>query len=252
MTLSVETLVLRLKRPDTQFFRSARKAYDVCSTANMPVPSFFKPAGRLLYELSRYVPRVGRRFRTLLYTHPVFCCRCESVGKHLRLCAMPSVEGHTFLYIGDNVRFSGSLAIVSGKFRERPTLRIGNRVFLGHNVTITCDQEVVLEDDVLIAGNCKISDYDGHPASMEKRIARCDPDAEEIRPVRICKGAWIGFGVWIMKGVTIGEGSIVGAHSIVTHDVPPHCVVAGSPARVVKETEAPTSANIANEVSIAA
>jgi len=165
---------------------------------------------------------------------------------------MPSVEGHTFIYIGDNVRFSGSLTIVSGKFRERPTLRIGNRVFLGHNVTITCNQEVVLEDDVLIASNCKISDYDGHPASMEKRIARCDPDAEEIRPVRICKGAWIGFGVWIMKGVTIGEGSIVGAHSMVTHDVPPHCVVAGSPARVVKNTESPTSANIAHEVSIAA
>jgi len=38
-----------------------------------------------------------------------------------------------------------------------------------------------------------------------------------------------------MKGVTIGEGAIVGAHSAVTHDVPPHAVAAGVPARIVKE-----------------
>jgi len=156
------------------------------------------------------------------------------VGKHLQLQRLPVVSGHTILHIGDDVRFSGSFAVYSGRFGNRPTLRIGNRVFIGSNVTVTCNQEVVIEDDVLIASNCRISDYDGHPSSLEKRISKGAPDPEDIRPVRIRKGAWIGCGSHIFKGVTIGAGSIVGANSVVTHDVPAYCVVAGSPARVVK------------------
>ncbi|MGA8431152.1 MAG: acyltransferase [Candidatus Sulfotelmatobacter sp.] len=164
---------------------------------------------------------------------------------------MPEVNGHTSLYIGDNVRFSGSITIVSGRFRDHPTVRIGNRVFIGHNVHIACNQEVIVEDDVLIAGNCKISDYDGHPTNTEKRIAGCDPDAEDIRPVRISKGAWIGFGALILKGVTVGEGSVVGANSVVTHNVPPHCVVAGAPAKVVKQTKAQNYTSVAETIPVA-
>jgi galactoside O-acetyltransferase len=113
-------------------------------------------------------------------------------------------------------------------------LRIGDRTFIGHNVTIVCNREVTIDDDVLIAGDCRISDYDGHAASLEARIAKVLPTAEDIRPVHICKGAWIGSGAFILKGVTVGTGAIVGANSVVTHNVPPYSVVAGSPAEVVK------------------
>ena len=51
---------------------------------------------------------------------------------------------------------------------------------------------------------------------------------------------WIGnCGALILKGVTIGDRAIVAARSVVTKDVPPDCVVAGNPARVVKQL-APT------------
>lgn len=46
---------------------------------------------------------------------------------------------------------------------------------------------------------------------------------------------WLGFNVVVLKDVRIGEGAIVGARSVVTSDVPPWTVVAGCPARVVKE-----------------
>jgi maltose O-acetyltransferase len=46
---------------------------------------------------------------------------------------------------------------------------------------------------------------------------------------------WIGANAIILKGVTIGARSIVGAGAVVSRDVPPDCVVAGNPARVVKE-----------------
>lgn len=234
MSVSVEFFVLRLKRADTPFFKAARRVLDSFFTATVPVPQVLKPAGRLFYECRFYVPRVLKRFKSLIYTSPIFRCRCESAGKRLRLLHLPVIQGHTVIHVGDDVSFSGRLAIQSGRFNDRPTLRIGDRTSIGNNVSITCNQEVTIEDDVLIASDCKISDYDGHPSSLDMRIASGLPDPKDIRPVRICRGAWIGVGASILKGVTIGAGSIVGANSIVTHDVPPCCVVAGSPAKVVK------------------
>lgn len=38
-----------------------------------------------------------------------------------------------------------------------------------------------------------------------------------------------------MKGVTIGEGAIIAANSVVTKDVPPHCIVAGNPAKIIRQ-----------------
>jgi acetyltransferase-like isoleucine patch superfamily enzyme len=252
MAHSMESVLLRLKRGETPFFRIARRMFDFCFTVTMPVPRILKPVGRLFYELRLYVPIVWRRAKSLFYTTPVFCCRCESVGKHLQLFTLPEVRGHTLLYIGDDVRFSGTFAISSGKFNDRPILRIGNRAFIGHNVSITCNREVVIEDDVLIAANCKISDYDGHPASLEKRLCNSLPDADNIKPVRICKGAWIGSDVSILKGVTIGAGGVVGAKSVVTSDVPPYCVAAGSPARIVKHNGIPAPASFTKVARAAA
>lgn len=237
MKHTIESAILHIKRADTPLSKAANKLAKHCFAVTIPVPRSLKPFGRMLYEFRFYIPICFRRFKSLVYTTPMFSCRCESVGKRLQMIALPNVHGHTVVYVGDDVRFSGSLSISSGRFNDRPTLRIGDRSFLGHNVSITCNQEVVIEEDVLVGGNCRISDYDGHPSSLEKRVSQDIPDAKDIRPVRICKGAWIGSGAFIFKGVTIGTGAIVGANSSVTHDVPPYCVVAGSPARIVKRVE---------------
>ena len=54
-------------------------------------------------------------------------------------------------------------------------------------------------------------------------------------PFIIKDNAWIGMSAIILKGVTVGEGAIVAAGSVVTKDVPPHTIVAGVPARVIKK-----------------
>ncbi len=234
MAASVGTFLLRVRRAETPASKKAKDIAVWVMRANLRIPQVLRGPGRSLYELRALVLCGWRRIKTFLWAYPLFACRCDAIGKRVVLEALPNVSGHTLLYIGDDVRFSGSFSVCSGRFVDHPVLRIGDRSFLGHNVAITCNREVVIEDDVLIAAECKIADYDGHAALFERRIKDLPPAAEEIRAVRICRGAWIGTGSMVLKGVTVGEGAIVGAHSVVTHDVPAYAVVAGVPAKIVK------------------
>jgi acetyltransferase-like isoleucine patch superfamily enzyme len=60
------------------------------------------------------------------------------------------------------------------------------------------------------------------------------------RPIRLHDNVWIGFDVCVLPGVTIGEGSVVGARSVVASDVAPYMVVAGNPARPIRELPRPS------------
>ena len=109
---------------------------------------------------------------------------------------------------------------------------------------IDCALSVTVERDVLISYECVISDSDNHsiyPELRTKDLAnwmngrRHDWTHSAMAPVRICEGAWIGARSIILKGVTIGAGAVVGMGSVVTHDVPPRTIVAGNPARVIRE-----------------
>ena len=101
-----------------------------------------------------------------------------------------------------------------------------------------------IEEDVLISYRCIICDSDNHSTrySLRKKDlidwrngGQHDWSTTLCAPVLIRRGAWIGAQCIILKGVTIGEGAVVGAGSVVTKDVPDWCIVAGNPARVVKE-----------------
>ena len=60
-----------------------------------------------------------------------------------------------------------------------------------------------------------------------------------MKPVHVCRYAWIGQNSFILKGVTIGEGAIVGVNSVVVTDIPPYSVAMGNPARVVVKNAVP-------------
>lgn len=62
---------------------------------------------------------------------------------------------------------------------------------------------------------------------------------EEPKPIYIGEDCWIGYNVVVTGGVSINEGVTIGALSVVTHDVPPFCLVAGSPATIKKHYDVP-------------
>ena len=141
--------------------------------------------------------------------------------------------------IGANCLVDGNLVV------EAPggIVLIGSNVSIGGRTLLAAVNRITVEDDVLISYECIISDSDNHSLSYSRRkndlrdwlAGRHDWTKVATAPVRICKGAWLGARVIVTKGVTIGEGAVCGTGSVVTKDVAPYTVVAGNPARVIKE-----------------
>ncbi len=94
---------------------------------------------------------------------------------------------------------------------------------------------------VMFGPNCIVVDSDFH-AHWPPEARATEPGIENDRPVSIGDYVWIGMNCLILKGVTIGEGAIIGAGSVVTRDVPPFCLAAGSPARVLRRLDSAEAA----------
>lgn len=131
------------------------------------------------------------------------------------------------------------------RFEDRGgEIRIGDRTYIGKS-DLVCYRSIVIGDDVIMSWGITITDHDSHSLDWTHRRndvldwgkGRKDWTHVAHAPVVIRDRAWIGFNVSILKGVTIGEGAVVGACAVVARDVPPHSVVVGNPARVVRNLE---------------
>ena len=121
--------------------------------------------------------------------------------------------------IGNNVSVGTNAVLEFGN-------RIGNRVRI-HSLCFL--EMVTIEDDVFLGPNVVFTD-DPHPMN-------CPRYKECLGGVTVKRLARIGANTTVMPGVTIGENSLVGGGSVVVKDVPPNTVVAGSPARVIKNID---------------
>lgn len=148
-----------------------------------------------------------------------------------------------FIGIGERCLIHGQLVLE----RSESHIAIGNNSFVGGGTLLDCVLSIVIEEDVLLSYACIVSDCDNHSTQLKLRRddlaawvnnTRHNWEHSPMAPVRICRGAWIGARSIILKGVTIGEGAIVGAGSVVTKDVFPFTIVAGNPARTIRELAA--------------
>lgn len=102
--------------------------------------------------------------------------------------------------------------------------------YINSGAQIRCMDHITIGNQCAIARNVIIMDFDAH------KIYYSDGRSNKLTaPVWIGNHVWIGVGATILKGVTIGDNAIVGAGAVVTKDVPPNVIVAGNPARVIKE-----------------
>lgn len=108
--------------------------------------------------------------------------------------------------------------------------RIGKNVFINHDCTFLDIGGITIEDDVLIGPKvCLITE--SHPLNPAERKALL------VKPIVIKRNDWIGAGAIILPGVTVGENSVVAAGATVSKDVPANSVVAGIPAKVIKNID---------------
>jgi acetyltransferase-like isoleucine patch superfamily enzyme len=153
-----------------------------------------------------------------------------SMGYNLRTGS----NAETYLKMHD-----GSKLIVNGEFKafynasieifSGGILTLGSG-YINSDCVIACANRITIGNGAAIARGVFIYDSDHHKLINKQRNQLNQP-----APVTIGDHVWIGVGAIILKGVTIGDGAMIAAGSVVTHDVPPGCMAAGNPAKVIRE-----------------
>jgi acetyltransferase-like isoleucine patch superfamily enzyme len=165
----------------------------------------FAPAWRFLSFGARLLPEGAfHRLRSMLLRSIGF-----KIGKGSLLIGFPifSSDPRQLLSIGDECVFNVQIL-----FDLNEHVTIGSGVLIGSRVTfITSSHEISIP---------------------ERRCGRMEP-----KPIIVNNGVWIGASATILPGVTIGAGAIVAAGSLVTKDVAPNTIVAGVPAKIIRELD---------------
>lgn len=164
----------------------------------------------------------------------------DSVGEHTQITGSieKRISGST-IKIGKDCLIEGLLVTET----TESSLIVGDNTYIGGGTVIDCVKSISIGDDVLISYGCILSDSDNHSVKYsirKKDLAdwkqrKHDWTTTNSKAIQISTGVWIGARAIILKGVTIGKGSVVGAGSVVTKDIPPWTIVAGNPARVIRE-----------------
>ncbi|AKT38524.1 DapH/DapD/GlmU-related protein [Chondromyces crocatus] len=108
-------------------------------------------------------------------------------------------------------------------------IRVGKRVFINQCCHLMDIGSIDIADDVMIGPkvNLSTSSHPVDPAARRTRVV--------AKPIVIETNVWISTAATILAGVTLGENAVVAAGAVVTHDVPPNSLVAGVPARVIRQ-----------------
>ncbi|MGE3978194.1 MAG: sugar O-acetyltransferase [Nitrospira sp.] len=109
-------------------------------------------------------------------------------------------------------------------------IRLGRNAFINFNCIFLDCAPIEIGDNLQMGPAVQVYTA-AHPLEADVRRA----GLEYACPIRIGNNVWIGGGAIILPGVTIGEHSVIGAGSVVVHDVPAAKVVAGNPARILRD-----------------
>lgn len=153
-----------------------------------------------------------------------FVCIAPDVklGKNVKLSKFINLYGCT---VGDDTKI-GAFVEIQKNASVGKNCKISSHAFICEGVTI---------EDAVFIGHSVTFINDSYP-----RATACDGQLQteadwKVEKTLVKKGATIGSGTTILANVTVGEGAIVGAGSVVTKDVPANTIVAGNPARILRQ-----------------
>jgi len=122
--------------------------------------------------------------------------------------------------VGTNVKSYGRFTVIG-----HPNLIIGNNSTINEGVHFDCRDKVMIGSNVRISSNVKF-----HTGKLTVSF----PRKHLQQPIIIEDNVWISSSVVITAGVNIGKNSIVAAGAVVTKNIPPNCMVAGVPAKIIR------------------
>ncbi|HTN22374.1 MAG TPA: DapH/DapD/GlmU-related protein [Solirubrobacteraceae bacterium] len=108
-------------------------------------------------------------------------------------------------------------------------IRVGRNVFVNQACMLYDIGGIEIGDDVMIGPRVSLLTA-GHPLDPDRRRRQI-----VAAPIAIERNVWLGAGAMVLQGVTVGSDAVVAAGAVVTRDVPPRTLVAGVPARVLRE-----------------
>ena len=140
--------------------------------------------------------------------------------------ARVATAGPLLAHVGEGVNIEHG-----AYFGRGDKVSLGDRSGIGVNARlhgpVTIGADVMMGPDVvIIAMNHGFADVD---------VPMIDQGHDAAQGVTIGNDVWIGTRVVILAGVTVGDGAVIGAGSVVTKDVPAYTIVAGNPAKVIRD-----------------
>jgi maltose O-acetyltransferase len=176
-------------------------------------------------KIARYISRIFIAYFKLRYRKKV------KFGKNIIINHRFKISGKGQLIIGDNCNLWAHCEPNSFHFYDenaKVTIGEGNRL---NGLTCHCAQSIEIKNDCLI-GSAIIMDTDFHTFDDPNHILY---GKEKNKPVKVGNKVWICGQSVILKGIVIGDSSVVGFRSVVTKSFAADLVVAGNPAKIVKQ-----------------
>jgi len=158
--------------------------------------------------------------------------RVDALGPRPRVWGRPAVHNWGAMSFGTRLRLVSTVATTELAAAPGGKLEIGDNVFINYGCSIAANERVRIGSDCSLGTYVIVMDNDFHQTDPRRR-QETPPSA----PVVLEDNVWLGARAIVLKGVTVGRDSVIGAGAVVTRDVPPGCLAAGVPARVVRRLE---------------
>jgi len=178
----------------------------IMATGNIVEGEMLKTFHKLSQEALKITMEINNKYHTENEIVDLFSeLTGQKVDESFRLFPPFYTDCGKNITIGKNVFINACC-----KFQDQGGITIGDGVLIGHGVTLAT------------------LNHDERPQFRQNIYPK---------PIKIGNNVWIGSNATILSGVTIGDGAIVGANAVVTKDVPQNTIVAGVPAKIIREVK---------------